>query len=65
MKIYPAPLQLGQSYPPYGKLAGMAWLGERYYFFVNSNSVAMMPASLFHHEETKAQERETGPVPLP
>lgn len=48
MNPEPPMLQLGQIYPPYGKLEGIMWLGERYYFFVDGNSVAMMPAGLFH-----------------
>lgn len=54
MKPNPPPLLvLGQTYPPYGQLSAIAWLGERYYFFVDGNSVAMLPASLFSHENQK------------
>jgi len=38
-------LPLGTVVKPYGKLGMIAWLGERYYFFVGEdNSVAMVPA---------------------
>lgn len=41
------PLPLGTVVKPWGKIAAVQWLGERYYFLVSKRgSVSMMPADL-------------------
>lgn len=40
------PIPLGTVIKPYGKVAAVGWVGERYYWLVKEGCVSMIPAAV-------------------
>jgi hypothetical protein len=49
-------LQLGTIIKPYGKIAAIGWVGERYYWLISKHgTVSMMPAFIIEEMHKKCK----------
>ena len=46
------PIPLGTIVEPYGKVAQVGWVGERYYWLIDEEgTIAMMPADVIEQDD--------------